>query len=111
MDEKINKKIQEIVSEFQSDPRNKVFVDFETLALSAMRETGKDNLEKKLIAAIGSFIDGSLENHDLPVYDGALSVCYEVADLCFKPKNKDESSYDFTWLEENNGYSVEIRPA
>jgi hypothetical protein len=105
----LQKKIDEIVSQFEKDPRNKIFVDFDTLVLSSEAETKKSDIETDLIKSIALHISGKLKESDYSILDGALSVCYKLADLCFKAKNKDNANYVFNWLKQNHGYSVEIR--
>lgn len=106
----LQKKISGIVSQFEADPRNKILIDFDILVLSAEAETGKSNLEEDLNKSIALHISGKLNEGDYSILDAALSVCYSLADACFKPENKDRENYQFNWLQGDNGYTVEIRP-
>lgn len=106
--EALDDRVSGIVSEFKRDPRNKVFVDFDTLLLSATVETGKKALKKKLLATLEKHSNGDeLTDDELALYDGALSVCYQIANQCFEPEDEDDASWEFEWCDD----SMMVRPA
>ncbi len=64
-------------------PRNKVFVAFEVLLVSASEETGKKITADELKKIIKRFMSGTLKASEEAIYDGAVAACGVVARRCF----------------------------
>jgi len=108
-------KIEKIIKDYKTDPRNKIFIDEETLLAAAIEETGDKVTAPELRSVIGRFIDGEMEDDDYSVYDGATYACATVANICFADPSRqgedDSVDYQLEWIENTDGsYCAEIRP-
>lgn len=106
--------LSDIVDEFRTDPRNKVFAPESLLLMSVEEEAGVKLSSEQLRILIESYQSGSIQDDDLANYDGAVYVCGVLARLCFgdNPDDEDEEiDYEISWIENGDGsYSAEIRP-
>ena len=92
--------VSEIVTAFKEDPRNKVYVDFPVLLLSAIMETGNKTINaKKLVDVIKGYTDGDLDGDATEIYDGAIAVCGSVARQCFADNEDEDVDYELSWFE------------
>lgn len=105
-----NDMADKIIAEFKSDPRNKVFVGFETLLASAKEETSKKIKGEKLSTVINNYQTGDLDSDDEAIYDGAVAICGYVARNCFGDNPDDDIDYEIEWAEEDDGtYTAVVR--
>lgn len=106
--------IDQLVEEFHTDPRNKVYAPEALLQASVKEETGEDVPPAKLRELIEGYSSGSLEGEELDTIDGALVACGDLARRCFGTEpDSDEEDVDYTisWIENDDGsYSAEVRP-
>jgi hypothetical protein len=99
----------QIISEFKSAPRNKVFIDFGTLLASASEETGKKIKSEKLVKVIDDYQSGDLDEAGESIYDGAVAICGYVARCCFGDNEDDDIDYEIDWNQGDDGtYSAEV---
>jgi hypothetical protein len=56
--------IDKIIDEYKADPRNKIFINEDTLLASAKEETGNDISTDQLRNAIKKFLSGEMEDDD-----------------------------------------------
>lgn len=110
--------IDKIIDEYKADPRNKVFIDENTLLASAIEETGNDISVDQLRKAIKNFLSGEMEDDDYSIYDGAIYACGVASNNCFGDPSEHEDDddysvdYEIDWIENDNGsFCAEIRPA
>lgn len=96
-------RVEKIVENFKKDPRNKVFVDFEILRLSAVLETGKPISADTVKKAIQAYIDGECDNDQEAIYDGAVYACGYLARHCFSEDPDEDVDYEVEWIEEDDG--------
>lgn len=111
-------KIDKIIDDFKADPRNKVFIDEETLLASATEESGNDVSIEQLRQAIKNFLSGEMEDDDYATYDGAVYACAVAANHCFgnPEEHEDEDDYsvdhEVDWIENADGsFAAEVRPS
>ena len=67
--------IDKIIEEYKADPRNKVFIDENTLLAAASEETGNDVTAVQLRSVIKNFLSGEMEDDDYSIYDGSIYAC------------------------------------
>ncbi len=110
--------IDKIIDEYKADPRNKVFIDENTLLASAIEETGNDISVDQLRKAIKNFLSGEMEDDDYSIYDGAIYACGVASNNCFGDPSEHEDDddysvdYEIDWIENDDGsFCAEIRPA
>ena len=110
--------IDKIIDEYKADPRNKVFIDENTLLAAATEETGNDVSVDQLRNTIKNFLSGKMEDEDYSIYDGAIYACAVASNNCFgdpaENEDNDEHSvdYEIDWIENDDGsFTAEIRPA
>ena len=110
--------IDKIIDEYKADPRNKVFIDENTLLAAATEETGNDVTADQLRSTIKNFLSGEMEDDDYSIYDGAIYACGVASNHCFGDPSEHEDDddysvdYEIDWIENNNGsFVAEIRPA
>ena len=102
--------VEQIVSDYKSDPRNKVFVPMLLLLQSACDETGKKVKLSELTKAISAYTNGTLDDKYTAIYDGAVYICSRVVRLCLEVGEDDDVDYAIDWLEEADGsYTAEVR--
>lgn len=100
-----------IIAEFKSDPRNKVFVSFDTLLASACEETGKKIKGDKLSKVIDDYQTGDLDDKGEEIYDGAVAIIGYVARSCFGDDPDEDIDYEIDWIQEDDStYTAEVRP-
>ncbi len=109
--------IDKIIDEYKADPRNKVFIDENTLLASAIEETGNDISVDQLRKAIKNFLSGEMEDDDYSIYDGAIYACGVASNNCFGNPSEHEDDDDYSvdyevdWIENDDGsFCAEIRP-
>lgn len=109
--------IDKIIDEYKADPRNKVFIDENTLLASAIEETGNDISVDQLRKAIKNFLSGEMEDDDYSIYDGAIYACGVASNNCFGDPSAHEDDddysvdYEIDWIENDDGsFCAEIRP-
>ena len=61
--------IDKIIDEYKADPRNKIFIDEDTLLASAMEETGSEITLEKLRSVISEFLSGEIDDDDYSIYE------------------------------------------
>ena len=104
--------IDELVKSNRAERRNKVFVEFEILLLSASVELGKDAKAKDLTRVIEKYLSGSMSPKDEALYDAAVAACGLTASRCFGTKRSPDVDYSISWVQDSVGrYCAEIRPA
>ena len=110
--------IDKIIDDYKADPRNKVFIDENTLLAAASEETGYDISAEQLRNTIKNFLSGEMEDDDYSIYDGAIYACAVASNNCFgdpaEHEDDDDYSvdYEINWIENNDGsFTAEIRPA
>lgn len=100
-----------IIAEFRADPRNKVFVTFETLLASAHEETGKKIKGDELVKTIDDYQSGALDDGGEAIYDGAVAIIGYVARGCFGDDPDEDIDYEVDWiLEDDSTYTAAVRP-
>lgn len=111
-------RIDKIIDDFKADPRNKVFIDEETLLSSALEETGNEVSLEQLRQAIKNFLNNEMDGDDYSIYDGAIYACSVASNHCFgnPEENEDDDyysvDYEIDWLENDDGsFTAEVRPA
>lgn len=111
-------RIDKIIDDFKADPRNKVFIDEETLLSSALEETGNEVSIDQLRQVIKNFLSNEMDGDDYSIYDGAIYACSVAANHCFgnPEENEDDDNYsvdyEVDWLENDDGsFTAEVRPA
>jgi hypothetical protein len=92
-----------IISEFKNDPRNKVFVGFDALRISAQEETGTEVSPDSLKSVIQAYLDGECTDEQESVYDGAVYICGYVARSCFGEGPDDDIDYEIEWMVNDDG--------
>ena len=93
-------------------PRNKVFVAFEVLLVSASEETGKKITADELKKIIKRFMSGTLKASEEAIYDGAVAACGVVARRCFGDNPDDDLDYAVEWVENADGtFATQVRPS
>jgi hypothetical protein len=106
------KLIDEIISKYKEDPRNKVHIDEKTLLAAAIEETGNEVSITQLREAISKYIAAELDDDDQTIYDGATYACGVAANNCFSDDPDAEVDYEISWLENSDGsYTAEVRPS
>ncbi|MBK5940788.1 hypothetical protein [Halochromatium roseum] len=75
--------LEKIVTEFRSDPRNKIIIDGKDLAAFASEEVGQEVTLDQLCKAVSSFEEGEAEEEDESLVDAATALCHQVADRCW----------------------------
>jgi hypothetical protein len=110
--------IDKIIDEYKTDPRNKVFVDENTLLAAAIEETGNVISLDQLRNVIKNFLSGEMGDDDYSIYDGAIYACAVVSNNCFGSPEEHEDDddysvdYEIDWIENSDGsFTAEIRPA
>jgi len=110
--------IDKIIADYKADPRNKVFIDEETLLASATEETGDNISLGDLRKAIKNFLNGEMEDNDYAIYDGAVYACGVAANNCFGDPAEHEDDEDYSvdyeleWLmNEDDTFTAIIRPS
>lgn len=110
--------IDKIIDEYKADPRNKIFIDENTLLASAMEETGSEITLEKLRSVISEFLSGEIDVDDYPIYDGAVYACSVASNNCFgNPEEHEDDDdycvdYEVDWIENDDGsFVAEIRPS
>ncbi len=111
-------RIDKIIDDFKADPRNKVFIDEETLLSAALEETGNEITLEQLRQAIKNFLSGDMDGDDYSIYDGAIYACAVASNHCFgnPEENEDDDyysvDYELDWLENEDGsFTAEVRPS
>jgi hypothetical protein len=109
--------IDKIIDDYKADPRNKIFIDENTLLASAIEESGNDITADQLRAAIRNFMSGEMDGDDYSIYDGAIYACAVASNNCFgnpaEHEDDDDYSvdYEIDWIENDDGsFAAEIRP-
>ena len=92
-----------IVDGFKENPRNKVFVDFETLRLAASEETGNDVSDNTLKEVIQAYLQGECDGDQETVYDGAVYACGYMARHCLGQDPDEDIDYEIEWISEDDG--------
>ena len=92
-----------IISEFRKNPRNKIFIDFDTLLASASEETGNDVTSDKLKEVIQAYLDGECDEEKESIYDGAVYACGYLARHCLGEDPDEDVDYDIEWITEDDG--------
>lgn len=112
------KLIDKIIDDYKADPRNKVFIDENTLLASAIEEVGDDVTLDQLRAAIRNLISDNMDGDDYVIYDGAVYACAVAANHCFgnPVDHEDDDDYsvdhDISWIENDDGsFTAEVRPS
>ena len=106
-----NELANKIIGEFKNEPRNKVFINFETLLASASEETGKEIESNKLIKVIDNYLSGDLDEKGESIYDGAVAIIGYVARNCFGDDPDQDLDYEIEWIQEDDStYTAEVRP-
>ncbi len=109
--------VDKIIDEYKKNPRNKVFVDEQTLLASATEETGNTISIEQLRSTIRNFLSDDMDGDDYFIYDGAIYACAVVSNHCFgNPAEHEDDDYysvdyEINWIENNDGsFAAEIRP-
>ena len=92
-----------IITEYKKDPRNKVFVDFDTLRASVSEETGNDVTVDMLKEVIQSYLDGECDGDKESIYDGAVYACGYLARHCLGEDPDEDVDYEVEWISEDDG--------
>ncbi|MDB4806706.1 hypothetical protein OAG89_01815 [Pseudomonadales bacterium] len=110
--------IDKIIDEYKADPRNKIFIDEDTLLASAMEETGSEITLEKLRSVISEFLSGEIDDDDYSIYDGAVYACSVASNNCFGNPEEHEDDDDYSvdyevdWIKNDDGsFVAEIRPS
>ena len=109
--------IAKIIDDYKADPRNKVFIDENTLLAAAKEETGNDVTNVQLRSTIRNFLSGEMDGDDYSIYDGAIYACAVASNNCFGDPSAHEDDddysvdYEIDWIENDDGsFTAEIRP-
>jgi hypothetical protein len=110
--------IDKIIDDYKADPRNKVFIDENTLLAAAKEETGNDITNVQLRSTIRNFLSGEMDGDDYSIYDGAIYACAVASNNCFGDPSAHEDDddysvdYEIDWIENDDGsFTAEIRPS
>ena len=95
--------IDKIIDEYKADPRNKIFIDEETLLAAATEETGNDVTSDQLRSAIKNYLSGEMDGDEYSIYDGAIYACAVASNNCFGDPAEHE--------DDDGSFTAEIRPA
>jgi hypothetical protein len=113
----LTKLIEKIIVDYKTDPRNKIFIDEDTLLAAATEETGKEVSDVELRSVIRNFLSGEMDGDDYSIYDGAIYACAVASNECFGDpeanENDDDYSvdYEINWIENSDGsFCAEVRP-
>ena len=109
--------IDKIIDEYKADPRNKVFIDENTLLAAASEETGNEVSPDQLRAVIKNYLSGDMDGDDYSIYDGAVYACSVASNNCFGDPSEHEDDddysvdYEIDWVENGDGsFAAEIQP-
>lgn len=109
---KMQNLIDQIVDEFKSNPRNKIFINEEILIASVKEETGDVINSNQLRSIIAKYINGDMNEAEQSLYDGAVYACGLTARRCFNEDPDDDLDYEIQWLEGDDGsYTAEVSPS
>lgn len=110
--------IDKVIAEYKADPRNKIFIDEDTLLAAAREESGNEVSTEQLRSAISNFLTGDMGDDDYSIYDGAIYACAVASNNCFgNPEEHEDDDdysvdYEIDWIENDDGsFCAEIRPA
>jgi hypothetical protein len=109
--------IDKIIAEYKANPRNKVYIEENTLLAAATEETGNNITADQLRSTIKNFLSGEMEDDDYSIYDGAIYACGIASNHCFGDPSEHEDDdysvdYEIDWIENDDGsFTAEIRPA
>lgn len=110
----LDSQLDMLVTAYQDDPRNKVFVNEAVLLASVAEECGTSITSEQLRQIVTDYQDGDLDDDATEIYDGAVYACAEIARRCFADDPDDESEevdYQISWIEAEDGSVVaEVRP-
>jgi hypothetical protein len=107
----LGKMIQELVDDYQREPRNKIFLGERLLLTSASEETGSDVSSDQFRKVVREYLNGAMSAEAQAIYDGAVYACGASARLCFGSDPEQDVDYGIDWLEQIDGtYVAEVRP-
>lgn len=108
--------IDKIIDEYKTEPRNKIFIDENTLLAAAIEETGNEISVEQLRSAISNFLSGEMDGDDYSIYDGAIYACAVASNNCFGNPDEHEDDddysvdYEIDWIENDDGsFTAEIK--
>jgi len=101
--------LNDLVSYFKKDPRNKVHVGDDILLLSVKKQQGLEMTGVQLAELVLGYISGKLDDAQMEIYDAATAVFGEVANRCFgEDDGEDDIDFQVEWADDDDGHIFAI---